>query len=522
MASRVGKLPQVVTFVLRIILRRQKTVLGTFGICLLGVLAFLWRQLEKSRRRLPPGPWGLPVVGILPHLIAVDNPGRKIKNMSQIYGPILYTKIGSYWAVFLNDSELIEESICQREKLFHMEEGYRHIFEDVTFSFDLPKCGLSAKNQSERRLVYKVLHNLASENTIQDIENKINRWCIEMINKIEIHAENETPVNPLTMLMGSMPNLYLSIIFNTNFDREDVDYKLFLKHFCHFDGSNSRNCVTHQANLLLPFVNNMPGNGSKYWKDLVACMENKLNMERDEISNAVEDFLTGIEKEDRNSLDSRFTMNLLFVFALTYIGEGSLSIAVSLCWLLLYMVKYPHIQNNVQSELDGIINRGRSPHFADFSELPYLAAVIQESLRHSPSAYMSLQYQTEAEVPLRGYSVPQGTYVFHNLWSILHDSKQYPLPHKFNPDRFLRDHRRLFVKDDRIRFLQFGSNATKVPSVTENMRTLLFSNILHCFSLTSDIRTDDISLDGENGLIRYPQDYRIIFCKRDVLQNYQQ
>lgn len=67
----------------------------------------------------------------------------------------------------------------------------------------------------------------------------------------------------------------------------------------------------------------------------------------------------------------------------------------------------------------------------------------------------ALQYLTESEIKLGSYTVPCDTFVFHNLWALLHDPKHYPVPHRFNPDRFLYNHQ-TFIEDERVRFVHFG------------------------------------------------------------------
>ncbi|XP_071833346.1 cytochrome P450 2B6-like [Apostichopus japonicus] len=518
MAPLGKNLHRVVVFVLKIVRRQHKTFVSTFSLLVLSFATIIWRQ--KSWKRLPPGPWGLPVVGILPHIMAVDNPGRKIRNMSQFYGQIFCARLGNHRAVFLNSLEMMKESIKQRERMFGIDEISHGLVENINFKFDLPSSNLTSDNQRQRRMIQNVLHQLTSEKTSQAVHANIVNGCQIVLEEIQKSAAKEhSLVDPAILLTYTIPNILMSIIFNIRFNLDDPDYFLFLEHFCQIQKAGSSSCYNRhsQLNVLDAFVSSMRGMSgpTNNWKAIALCMEKTLNMERDDISTAVEEFLTGVEKEDINALDSPFTMNLLLAYALTYVAEMALPIIASLTWSFLYIVKYPHVQENIHRELDRVVGRVAFVTSADFSKLPYLAAVLQESIRHSPLAYLSLQYLTESEIKLGSYTVPSDTFVFHNLWALLHDPKHYPVPHRFNPDRFLYNHR-TFIEDERVRFVHFGRKGTRGESLStpEIIRFLLFSNVLHQFSLSSPSNQEELSTEAEKGLVKFPKPYEVKFRTR--------
>ncbi len=48
---------------------------------------------------------------------------------------------------------------------------------------------------------------------------------------------------------------------------------------------------------------------------------------------------------------------------------------------LLMMVCHPEIQNEAQEELDRVIGKGQLPDFTDESTLPFISALVKETLR---------------------------------------------------------------------------------------------------------------------------------------------
>lgn len=55
---------------------------------------------------------------------------------------------------------------------------------------------------------------------------------------------------------------------------------------------------------------------------------------------------------------------------------------------ILAMVLYPDIQRRAQETIDEVC-QGRLPDFSDYSALPYVHALVRESLRWNPVAALS-------------------------------------------------------------------------------------------------------------------------------------
>jgi cytochrome P450 len=48
------------------------------------------------------------------------------------------------------------------------------------------------------------------------------------------------------------------------------------------------------------------------------------------------------------------------------------------------MAMFPEVQKKAQAELDAVIGRERLPDFNDYDSLPYINAVVKETLRWQP------------------------------------------------------------------------------------------------------------------------------------------
>lgn len=75
------------------------------------VLVYVF-YIHRKVRRLPPGPWQLPIVGYLPWIDA-EKPHETLTNLARVYGPICGFRMGSVYTVLLSDPQLIKQTFSK-------------------------------------------------------------------------------------------------------------------------------------------------------------------------------------------------------------------------------------------------------------------------------------------------------------------------------------------------------------------------------------------------------------------------
>ncbi|KIO27629.1 hypothetical protein M407DRAFT_23194 [Tulasnella calospora MUT 4182] len=102
------------------------------------------------------------------------------------------------------------------------------------------------------------------------------------------------------------------------------------------------------------------------------------------------------------------------------------------------MTLFPSVQKKAQAEIERVIGSSRLPTFKDQPNLPYLHAVVLETLRWSPVVSIGVPRVSRKDDLYDGYFIPKGTTVIANAWGFSRNLKYYTNPSTFDPERFLK------------------------------------------------------------------------------------
>ncbi|KAH7311626.1 putative benzoate 4-monooxygenase cytochrome P450 [Stachybotrys elegans] len=127
--------------------------------------------------------------------------------------------------------------------------------------------------------------------------------------------------------------------------------------------------------------------------------------------------------------------------ALTQLIAGSDTTSNSSCALLYHAVRTPGVMAKLQAELDAAIPADVAiPSYAHVRDLPYLANVINEALRHHSTSGIGLPRQIPADSPgitILGRYYPPGTVLSVPTYTIHHDKDIWgPDADEFRPERW--------------------------------------------------------------------------------------
>lgn len=124
---------------------------------------------------------------------------------------------------------------------------------------------------------------------------------------------------------------------------------------------------------------------------------------------------------------------------------------------------YPAWVAKARKSLDEVCgaNAERLPMLQDKERLPYITAVMKETLRWRPFLQTGVPHTASEDFEFKGYKFPAGTDFTWNAYNIALNENEYENPHEFIPDRFLNDDLDKYTKGH----WAFGAGmSTPVPS----------------------------------------------------------
>ncbi|KAJ7555941.1 hypothetical protein O6H91_05G106700 [Diphasiastrum complanatum] len=168
------------------------------------------------------------------------------------------------------------------------------------------------------------------------------------------------------------------------------------------------------------------------------------------------------------------------------IFRGTDTTAILTEWILAELVLHPEIQRKIQKELDAVVGVERRVRESDISKLPYLQAVIKETLRlHPPGPLLSWSRLATHDVTIAGHRIPSGTTAMVNMWAITHDSNIWSDPDSFKPERFMVSAGGMDVdiRGNDLRLAPFGAGRRVCPGRALGLATvqLWVARLLHHF-----------------------------------------
>lgn len=123
--------------------------------------------------------------------------------------------------------------------------------------------------------------------------------------------------------------------------------------------------------------------------------------------------------------------------ALTLFLAGHETTANLLTWTWLLLARHPEVEARLHAEVDAVLGDGEVPGFEAMARLPYTRAVLAETMRFYPPAYV-LGRRATAPVEIGGYVLPAETLVLLPQCVVHRDPRWWPDADRYEPARWLQ------------------------------------------------------------------------------------
>ncbi|XP_043918594.1 cytochrome P450 2K1-like [Protopterus annectens] len=486
------------------------TVLLAFVLTFLIFLYFSHEWKCSRPGNFPPGPFPFPVIGNL-YMINLKRPYRTLLELSKKYGSIFSIQMGPKTMVVLSGYETVKDALVDHADEF-AERPDIPIFRLLSNGNGI-LFGHGESWKEMRRFTLTTLRDFGMGK--RSIEEKIIEECGFLIKEIESYEGK--PFDNLVHMNAAVANIITSVILGHRLEYDDPKFLRLL----HLINETVRLVGTPPVVLfnMFPVLQNLLGNVKKSldnFKELKSFLktvfvENLNILDVNHQKSFIDAFLIRQQEEKKNA-KSYFHDENLMATVTNLFTAGMETTSTTLRWGILYMMKYPEIQKKVQEEIDSVLGSAH-PRAEHRKHMPFTDAVIHETQRLANILPMDLPHETTANVYLRGYFIPKGTYIIPLLSSVLTDKTQWEKPEEFNPFHFL-DSNGKFVKKDAFMPFSAGRRICAGETLAKMELFLFFTSLLQKFTFHCPAVTTELDLTPAIGFTLGPMPHKVCAVPR--------
>ncbi|KAL6128191.1 hypothetical protein ACLB2K_071547 [Fragaria x ananassa] len=217
-----------------------------------------------------------------------------------------------------------------------------------------------------------------------------------------------------------------------------------------------------------------------------------------------QDFVDVLLEEHKNSIVSGSSIDRdgMKALILDMFAGGTDTTSTVIEWAMTELVRHPRVMERLRNEVMGIASGKQDITESDLDKMPYLKAVIKETLRLYPPLPLVFRESTQ-DAKIKGYDIAAKTMVIVSAWTIGRDPSLWDEPEEFQPDRFMNSC--VDFKGQDFQLIPFGAGRRGCPGILFAMTTteLVLANLVHRFewSLPSGARAEDMNMTESVGFV---------------------
>ncbi|XP_031371779.1 cytochrome P450 CYP736A12-like [Punica granatum] len=449
---------------------------------ILGALQLLLHYFWRARK-LPPGPWPLPVIGNL-HMLG-KLPHQSLRKLAKTYGPIMSIHLGTVPAIVASSREAAELFLKTHDRAFAGRPktlAIEHVFysgKGIAFTDYGPYW------QNVRKLC---ISQLFSPSKIDRFGAMRKEGLCHIVRKIKEAAVADQVVDVSALVEELIGDMSFRMILGSSFkDRSN------LKAIIH---EGLRLAGTFNLADYVPLFRAFDLQGiTQRSKEIHVSIDKVLEEIIDEHErNDVEsesvgvfvDVLLSMMNQSLDTDNNKLTVSLnrtnLKAILLDMITGSYESSSIAINWAFSELLRNPHVMAQLQEELNTVVGMDRMVEEADLMKLNYLEMVVKETLRLHPVEPLLLPHECKEDTVINGYHIPKKSRIIVNVGAIGRDPKIWSgNAEEFIPERFIDND--IDLKGHDFQLIPFGSGRRICPGMVLGLINvqLVAAQLVHCF-----------------------------------------
>ncbi|CAO2199687.1 unnamed protein product [Urochloa humidicola] len=404
-----------------------------------------------GHRRLPPSPPGLPLIGHL-HLLG-SLPHRALRSLARAHGPVMLLRLGRVPTVVASSAAAAEEAMKTRDLAFAGRPGllmaHRLLYggRDVGFApygeywrqarrvcaLHLlgPRRVAAFRRVREHEVVALVARVRAAGAGAVNLSDALICYSNAIISRAafgdgDYRLDGDEGGDKLRLVFADFQELVLASPM-----REIAPWLGWVdtltgleakakRTFQALDGLLERVIADHRSRRSISGRHAVLGDGAEVADD-----------HRDFV-----DVLLDVNEMDKEAGFQLETDNIKAII-MDVFAAGTDTSSTVLGWAMAELMNHPHEMRKLQAEVRASAAGATGTLTEDdLAGMPYLKAVISETMRlHAPAALL-IPRETTEDTELLGYHIPARTRVVINAWAIGRDPAAWELAEEFLPERW--------------------------------------------------------------------------------------
>ncbi|KAI3507612.1 hypothetical protein L1887_22601 [Cichorium endivia] len=472
-----------------------------FLMCLISTILVCWALFKSSRVKynLPPCPFALPIIGHL-HLLT-PNAHQAFHRLSLRYGPVIRLFLGSVPCVVACSPEMAKEFLKTFENAY-LDRPQNSAVVYLTYgSKDFSFAPYGSYWKFMKKIVTSQLLNGSTLDLLLPIRH-------DEINRLMKTLSDKARVGKAVDLEGEVVKMTNNVISRMLMrkrcsDKEDEsrETRTLITEIAEIMGKfNLSNYIGFLKNLdLQGFGKELNDIGRRFDALMERILQEHEEARKQKGTGEVKDLLNILlDISEDESMEIKLTRENVKAFILDIFTAGTDTSAITIQWALAELINHPNIMKKAVKEIDQVVGKDRLLQESDIPNLPYLQAIIKETLRLHPAAPMVPRRSTE-DCTVAGYHIPANTTIFVNVWALGRDPTHWENPLEFKPERF--EESQLDVRGQHFHMLPFGSGRRMCPGISIAL-PLVQSTVgamIQCFEWKAGKDGNLTSVDMEEG-----------------------
>ncbi|MFS7986180.1 putative cytochrome P450 [Helianthus anomalus] len=475
----------------------------SFPFLLLVFIPFKWliSSTFKTRKDLPPSPPKLPIIGNLHQL--GSSPHLSLRSLAQKYGPVMMLHLGSVPVLVVTSAKAAQEILKTHDLVFS---NRPKLLIPNQLTYGSKDIGFAPYGEYWRQIKSISIIHLLSKTRVQSFRQVRERETTRLIELIGQSVGSV--VNISNMLVKVTNNVICQVALGRTYN-DSLKFKDLLVRFQILLGVL---CVGNYIPWLswvdwLRGLDRQTKELAKEFNDFYDGIIEEHLVKRemvgggDDHEHDLVDILLDVQRDSTS--DFTFGRDTIKAIISDMFSGGTDTTFASIEWALSELIRHPEAMKRLQQEVTQV-SKGRSMITEDdIDNMPYLKAVLKETLRLHTILPLMLPHESMDDVKVMGYDIKKGTQVMINGWAIARDPSIWNDAEMFKPERFMNSC--VDFKGFHYELLPFGSGRRGCPgmqfaiSITE----LVLANLVYKyeFTLPNGVRSEELDMTEVVGLL---------------------